>query len=86
MSAYAKDIAKILGCSANEAGMVEDIMRNEVFHSTLDWQSEAEFRRGARKAWRIFQENRADYEAFTASVKAAFLASPTGRAMADHTS
>lgn len=82
MNPYVRDIIGILGCTADEANIVEDIMRNEVFHSTLDWQTEAEFRRGARQAWRLFQENRADYEGLAAAVKAAFHASPTGKALA----
>ena len=44
---YQRDIMDQLGCSAEDAAMVEDIMRQHIFHSTLDWLSEAQFRRGA---------------------------------------
>ena len=48
---YQRDIMDQLGCSAGDAPMVEDIMRNHVFHSTLDWQTEKEFQKGAREGW-----------------------------------
>lgn len=80
MTHYQEMIVEDTGCSADEASMVEDIMQNEVFHSTLDWQSRAQFRRGAKQAWRLFQENREEYEAFRAQVQAAFWASRTGNA------
>ena len=83
MALYDKMIIEDTGCTADKASMVEDIMCNEVFHSTLDWQSRAEFRRGAKKAWRLFKQNREEYEAFRAQVQAAFWASPTGRAMVE---
>lgn len=58
-------------------------MRNELFHSTLGWYTEPEFRRGAKKVWRLFQENRAEYEVFTASVKAVFEAPRAKRLLAE---
>ena len=72
MSAYSKDIVEILGCAPHDAEMIEDIMRNEIFHSTLDWQTAAEFSSGAKRAWRLLQENREDYEALNAAIKTAF--------------
>jgi hypothetical protein len=53
------------------------VMRLDVFHSTLDWQSRAEFRRGARKAWRVLHEMRSEYEAYFGGVRAAFEAAKT---------
>lgn len=38
-------------------------MRSEVFHSTLDWQSAAEFRQGARKAYKRYLADKAFYDA-----------------------
>lgn len=38
-------------------------MRSEVFHSTLDWQSPAEFRLGAQKAYRLYLADSAFYDA-----------------------
>jgi hypothetical protein len=83
MTSDADMIMADTGCTVDEAGLVEDIMRNEVFHSTLDWQSRAEFRRGAKKAWRIYQEDPEAYKAFRAQVQAAFWASRTGQELAD---
>ena len=61
------------GCSAADAPMVENIMRNDVFHSTLDWQTRAELRRGARLAYQVLNENRvafAEYQQKTQTVLA----------------
>lgn len=55
---YKKQIIADMGCTTEEAAMVEDIMRNHVFHSTLDWQSAAELQRGAREAWTILEADR----------------------------
>ncbi|PKO29492.1 MAG: hypothetical protein CVU36_12665 [Betaproteobacteria bacterium HGW-Betaproteobacteria-9] len=32
---------------------IEDIMRNVIFHSTLDWQSRAQLEKAAREAMQI---------------------------------
>ncbi len=55
---YEQDIMTLLKCSHEDAIIVEDLMRNEVLHSTLDWLSEAEFKRAAKKAARIFSGDR----------------------------
>lgn len=34
--------------------IVEDVMRNTIFHSTLDWQSREVFDRGAREAYEVY--------------------------------
>jgi hypothetical protein len=34
---------------------VEDIMRHEIFHSTLDWQTRAQLHQGAREAFEVYQ-------------------------------
>ena len=52
--------------------MVEDIMRNEVFHSTLDWQSAAQLQRGAREAWAILEADRAMFEEYYRGVRKVF--------------
>ena len=33
---------------------VEDIMRNDIFHSTLDWQSHEQFVQGAKEAYELY--------------------------------
>lgn len=53
---------KLFGCSAEDAFFIEEMMRNEVLHSTLDWLSTAGFNRAARKGKRIFEEDREFFE------------------------
>lgn len=62
MNHYEQMIVEDTGCPPPEAHKVESIMRQDVFHSTLDWLTRGEFRRGARKAWRLLNEYREDYE------------------------
>jgi hypothetical protein len=69
---YREMIMKDTGCSAEDAPMVEDIMRNDVFHSTLDWQTRAELRRGARLAYQVLNENRAEFEEYRRKTKEVF--------------
>jgi hypothetical protein len=35
---------------------IEDIMRNTIFHSTLDWQTRAELKKASREAYRVYKE------------------------------
>ena len=35
---------------------IEDIMRNDIFHSTLDWQTRAQLARAAREAVAVMAE------------------------------
>jgi hypothetical protein len=55
-SAYADLIAAATGASVDLLPILEKIMREEVFHSTLDWQSASQFRKGARQALAIYEE------------------------------
>lgn len=71
-SAYAELIAKATGAPAELLPILENIMRDEVFHSTLDWQSAAEFREGARKAHRIYLANPSFYDADRRMRRASF--------------
>ncbi len=72
MSAYNQMIIEDTGCNRDDAGMIEDIMRNEVFHSTLDWQTRAQLRQGARKAARVLEQNRELFESYRAQTLAMF--------------
>ena len=47
-----------LGVEVAAPGLIEELMRNEVFHSTLDWQSAKQLEGGARKAKAIFEDDR----------------------------
>jgi hypothetical protein len=53
---YAKSISEAVGVSdPADLAEIEDCMRHEIFHSTLDWQDRATFDRGAREAWEVVQ-------------------------------
>lgn len=71
MGPYVQDIMKLLRCSESEAHMIEHIMREQIFHSTLDGQTQAEFNRGARKAARLLAADREPYEGLFRAVREA---------------
>ena len=56
--AFKPEVAATL--TDDDVNEIEDMMRHEVFHSTLDWQSRAVLKRGARTAWRLVQFVRED--------------------------
>ena len=62
LTAYEKWIAEATGAPDNLLPILENIMRDEVFHSTLDWQDDEQFTAGARRALRIFLHNRRIYD------------------------
>jgi len=55
---YEQLIIEDLSCTAEEAGIIEDLMRTQVFHSTLDWQSREQLREGAKEAFEMFSADR----------------------------
>ena len=59
-SFYRSLIIVATGINEKEAGYVEEIMRDDIFHSTLDWQSRAQFVRGAKEAVEMLKVYRAD--------------------------
>ncbi len=60
---YQDMILEDTNCSPSDSIMVENIMREEIFHSTLDWQTREQFREGAEQAFERLQEDRDLYEA-----------------------
>jgi len=50
MTFYQKLIIKATGANPVDAEYIEDIMRNDIFHSTLDWQTRAQLVRAAKEA------------------------------------
>lgn len=60
MNYYQKSIIKILECSPEDAKQVEDLMRHEIFHSTLDWVSAKQFKRGAKQAFAVLKFSRTE--------------------------
>ncbi len=70
---YQRDIRRITKCSADDTAKIEHIMRDDVLHTVaLDWLSAAEFARAARKAAKLLDANRADYEEYFAGARAIF--------------
>ena len=61
-SLYQGLIIEATGVNEKDAGLIEEIMREDIFHSTLDWQSRAQFVRGAREAVELLKAYRADPE------------------------
>jgi hypothetical protein len=72
MSSYREAIIEDTGCNPDDAGMTEHIMREDIFHSTLDWQTRAELRRAARKAAKILAQDRPLYEEYFTKTRAVF--------------
>ena len=48
---YKEMIIEASGCNEKDATEIEDYMRNIYFHSTLDWQTKAQFDKGARESY-----------------------------------
>jgi len=48
---YQKSIVEITKCNPEDAEEIENYMRDIIFHSTLDWQSKAQFNKGAKTAY-----------------------------------
>jgi len=71
-SAYGDQIAAATGAADELLPILENIMRDEVFHSTLDWQSARQLRSGARQALAIYEENSSFFQAEISHQKARF--------------
>jgi hypothetical protein len=56
MTGYRKLIVKATGCNPEEAAKVEELMRDVVFHSTLDWQTRDQLIEAARLAYSLYQD------------------------------
>lgn len=59
-SGYTEIILKSKGCSLPDACRIEEIMRDVIFHSTLDWQTREELEAAAKTAYAVLQEIDAD--------------------------
>ena len=59
MTFYQDLIIKATAANRRDAEYIEDIMRNDIFHSTLDWQSRGELTRAAKEAAGLLAEYRA---------------------------
>jgi len=55
MTFYEKQIKEATKCEDKDVAEIEDYMRNIIFHSTLDWQTKAQFNKSAKQAWNDIQ-------------------------------
>lgn len=53
---YSDLIREATGCTQAQVDEIEDLMRDVVFHSTLDWQTREQLERGARTAYSVMRE------------------------------
>lgn len=60
---YQHQIQEITSAPVEILPILERIMRTEIFHSTLDWQSARQFSTAAKKALKMYQEARIFYDA-----------------------
>lgn len=79
---YQAMILAVTGAPPPLLPTLERIMRRDVFHSTLDWQSSLEFARGARQAFALYRKDAAFYNAETAQLAAVFEFAQTEQALA----
>jgi hypothetical protein len=56
MSRYREIIKRATGCTESQAAKIEDVMRNVIFHSTLDWQTREELEDAARLAVEVIRQ------------------------------
>lgn len=59
MNNYRQMIVSATGCIPADAPVIEDIMRNDILHSTLDWLSRTDFDTVAREAANLLPQFRA---------------------------
>lgn len=57
---------------ASDLAQIENIMRDEIFHSTLDWQTRVQLGAAARQAFAFLNENRELYDFSHGSALAMF--------------
>jgi hypothetical protein len=59
VSTYRDIIRQATGCTDAEAPEIEDVMRNVIFHSTLDWQTREQLEEAARLGSEILRREAA---------------------------
>ncbi len=73
MSPYHHLIQDATGAPECDLAMIERIMREDIFHSTLDWQSDEQLKKAAIQARQLLDQNRDLYEAERKLISALFL-------------
>jgi hypothetical protein len=71
-SPYASLIAAATGAPESRLALLENLMRDEIFHSTLDWQSAEELAAGARRAHDLYRSAPAYYDGLLILQRAEF--------------
>lgn len=71
-SPYASLIAAATGAPEGKLALLENLMRDEIFHSTLDWQSAEELAEGARRAHDLYRSAPAYYDGLLILQRAEF--------------
>lgn len=71
-SPYAALIAEATGAPESKLALLEELMRTEIFHSTLDWQSAAQLANGARQAYDLYRSAPLFYDGVQIHRKAVF--------------
>lgn len=59
---YQRLIQQATGAPVKDLAQIENIMRDEIFHSTLDWQTRAQLADAARQAFVRLNEDRELYD------------------------
>ncbi len=62
VSPYTSLIAAATGAPESRLALLENLMRDEIFHSTLDWQSVEELADGAKRAHDLYRSAPAYYD------------------------
>jgi hypothetical protein len=65
-------IEEATGAPVSDLAMIENIMRDDIFHSTLDWQTSEQLVGAARQAFALLNANRELYEFLQTSALATF--------------
>jgi hypothetical protein len=55
---YSSFIIKVTGCKEEDTLEIENIMRDHIFHSTLDWQTAEQLTEAAKKAYGLLPLSR----------------------------
>jgi hypothetical protein len=71
-SPYSKLIAAATGAPTSKLAVLENIMRDEIFHSTLDWQTADQLAAAARQAHDIYRSAPCFYDMGAIHQKAAY--------------
>jgi len=65
-------IRRATGAPDADLALIEHIMRDDIFHSTLGWQTREQLAAAARQAFALLNKNREFYEFGRASALAAY--------------